>query len=66
MVVTVKDNESIDHAIKRLRKKVQKSGVLSEYKRKRFFESNGEKRRRKEASAERRRQKQQRRHKKHY
>lgn len=64
MQVHVSKDDSIEVCIKRFRKKVQKAGILSDYKRKKYFESPSEKRRRKESQAERRRNKRKR-HKKY-
>ena len=60
MQVHVSKNDSLEVSIRRFRKKVQKAGILSDYKRKKFFESPSEKRRRKESQAERRRNKRER------
>ena len=35
--ITVGDNESIDKALKRFKKKYERSGVLKEYKKRTFF-----------------------------
>ncbi|HPD66225.1 MAG TPA: 30S ribosomal protein S21 [Bacteroidia bacterium] len=37
ITVQVSDNESIDKALKRFKKKLEKSGVLKEYRNRRFF-----------------------------
>lgn len=44
-VVTLRNNESQDQLLKRFRKKVVKSGVLSTVRRKRWFVSKSEQRR---------------------
>lgn len=35
--VTVKENESIDKALKRFKKKLEKSGTLKEFRNRQFF-----------------------------
>ena len=57
MFVRVSENEGIERALKRFKKQVQKAGILSDYKRKKYFESASEKRRRKSAVAAQRRRK---------
>ncbi|MEA4812291.1 MAG: 30S ribosomal protein S21 [Anaerolineaceae bacterium] len=52
--VTLRANESQDSLLKRFRKKVVKSGVLSTVRRKRWFISKGEQRRMDEKKAARR------------
>ena len=47
------ENESIDSLLKRFNKKVQQSGVLSEMRRREFFEKPSIKRKRKEAAKRR-------------
>lgn len=37
ITVQVSDNESIDKALKRFKKKLEKSGILKEYRNRRFF-----------------------------
>jgi len=37
ITVQVSDNESIDRALKRFKKKLEKSGILKEYRNRRFF-----------------------------
>jgi len=50
-----RSGEGIDKLLKRFRRKLQQSGQLSAYRRKRYFISKGEARREKERRAERRR-----------
>lgn len=38
IIVNVKENESIDKALKRFKKKFEKTGVLKEVRRRSFFE----------------------------
>jgi len=52
--VTLRPNESQDSLLKRFRKKVVKSGVLSTVRRKRWFISKGEQRRMDKKKAARR------------
>ena len=47
------DNESFDNLLKRFNKKVQQSGILSEARRREFFEKPSIKRKRKEAAKRR-------------
>jgi len=35
--ITVSDNESIDRALKRFKKKYERSGILKEYKKRTFY-----------------------------
>ena len=37
ITVQISDNESIDKALKRFKKKLEKSGALKEYRTRRFF-----------------------------
>ncbi|HUN22320.1 MAG TPA: 30S ribosomal protein S21 [Anaerolineales bacterium] len=53
-IVKLRDNESQDGLLKRFRKKVAKSGVLSTVRRKRWFVSKSETRRLKKEKAMRR------------
>jgi len=53
--IRIGDGESIELALKRFRKKVQKAGILADYKRRKFFEAPSEKRKRKAAAANKRR-----------
>ncbi len=38
IVISVKDNESIDRALKRFKKKFERTGVLKEVRRRAYFE----------------------------
>ena len=51
--VVASDNESFDNLLKRFNKKVQQSGILSEIRRREFFEKPSTKRKRKEAAKRR-------------
>ena len=57
METRVRKNESIDDALKRFRRECQKAGILSEIKKRRFYEKPSEKRKRKMESARRKRRK---------
>ena len=53
--VKVGENESIESALKRLKKKIQKAGILSEIKRRETYEKPSIKRKRKSEAARKRR-----------
>jgi len=44
--ITVRDNESFEQALRRFKRKCEKSGILSEVKRRRFYEKPSERRKR--------------------
>ena len=44
--VIVRDNESFEQALRRFKRKCEKSGVLSEVKRRRFYEKPSDRRKR--------------------
>lgn len=50
-VVHVKDDESFENALRRFKRKCEKSGVLSELKKRQHFEKPSEKRKRKAIAA---------------
>lgn len=52
--VRVRDNESIESALKRFKKKIQKAGILSEIKRRERYEKPSVKRKRKSEAARKR------------
>jgi small subunit ribosomal protein S21 len=52
--VRLQDGESIESALKRFKKKIQKSGILSEIKRRERYEKPSIKRKRKSESARKR------------
>ncbi|MEI6045499.1 MAG: 30S ribosomal protein S21 [Chloroflexota bacterium] len=59
MYVSQEDGESFEALLRRFSQKVKRAGVLSEYKRKRFFVSKGvEKREKMKKSQQRQRRKQ--------
>ena len=43
--VTVKENESIDRALKRFKKKLEKTGTIKEYRNRQYFIKDSVKRR---------------------
>ena len=51
--VRASDNESFDSLLKRFNKKVQQAGILSEMRRREYFEKPSIKRKRKEAAKRR-------------
>ena len=53
--VQVGENESIENALKRFKKKIQKAGILSEIKRRERYEKPSVKRKRKSEIARKRR-----------
>ena len=53
--VRVGDNESIESALKRFKKKIQKAGILSEIKRRERYEKPRIKKKRKSEAARKRR-----------
>lgn len=53
--VHVKEGESIENALKRFKKKIQKAGILSEIKRRERYEKPSVKRKRKSEAARKRR-----------
>ena len=44
--VTVRDNESFEQALRRFKRKCEKAGILSEVKRRRFYEKPSERKKR--------------------
>jgi small subunit ribosomal protein S21 len=55
MHVEPREGESFDQLLRRFKTSMDKSGILREYKRKRYFKSNGELKREKAKAAARRR-----------
>ena len=51
--VRISDNQSFDSLLKRFNKKVQQAGILSEMRRREYFEKPSIKRKRKEAAKRR-------------
>lgn len=52
--IRVRENESIESALKRFKKKIQKAGILSEIKRRERYEKPSVKRKRKSEAARKR------------
>ncbi|MDX1584711.1 MAG: 30S ribosomal protein S21 [Thermoanaerobaculia bacterium] len=50
-IVFVKDDESFENALRRFKRKCEKSGVLSEVKKRQYYEKPSEKRKRKAVAA---------------
>lgn len=59
--VVVKDNESLDRALRRFKRKVQRSGLYSELRKRRYYEKPSAQRKRKREAAIRRERRRQRR-----
>ncbi len=51
--VRIEENESIESALRRFNKKVQNDGILSEYRRRQFFEKPSVVRKKKRATKKR-------------
>lgn len=51
--IIIRDNESIDSAIKRFQRKVQQDGILAEIRRREYYEKPFIKRKKKEATKRR-------------
>ncbi len=60
MYVSQEDGESFDSLLRRFSQKVKRAGVLSEYKRKRFFTSKSVERREKMKKSQQRQRRKQR------
>lgn len=54
MEVIVRDNESLDRALRRFKRKVQRSGLYSELRKRRYYEKPSAQRKRKREAAIRR------------
>jgi small subunit ribosomal protein S21 len=59
--VIVQDNENLDRALRRFKRKVQRSGLYSELRKRRFYEKPSAQRKRKKEAAIRREGRRQRR-----
>lgn len=59
--VVVQDNESLERALRRFKRKVQRSGLYSELRKRRFYEKPSAQRKRKKEAAIRRERRRQRR-----
>ncbi|MDI6785241.1 MAG: 30S ribosomal protein S21 [bacterium] len=53
--VFVREDESFDNVLKRFKKECQKAGVLSELKKRAYYEKPSDKRKRKEAARKKKR-----------
>ncbi|HEU4564973.1 MAG TPA: 30S ribosomal protein S21 [Gemmatimonadaceae bacterium] len=53
--ITLDENDRLDWALKQFKRKMQRSGILKDLRRKRFYEKPSEARQRKAAAARRRR-----------
>ncbi len=53
-IVVVNENEPFEKALKRFKRIVEKEGILTEVKRRQFYEKPSEKKKRKERSARKR------------
>lgn len=53
-VVKIKDNESFEQALKRFKKSVEKAGVLTELRRREFYDKPSVRRKKKAAAARKR------------
>ena len=58
--VIVRDNESLDRALRRFKRKVQRSGLYSELRKRRYYEKPSAQRKRKREAAIRRQKRRQR------
>ncbi len=61
MQYVLRDNEELDRALRKFRRKVQRAGIFRDIKKHRFYEKPSEARRRKMKAAERRRRRRRRR-----
>ncbi|MFV1987230.1 MAG: 30S ribosomal protein S21 [Gemmatimonadota bacterium] len=61
MQYTLRENEELDRALRKFRRKVQRAGIFRDIKKHRFYEKPSEARRRKMKAAERRRRRRKRR-----
>ena len=60
-MIVVQDNESLDRALRRFKRKVQRSGLYSELRKRRYYEKPSAQRKRKREAAIRRERRRQRR-----
>ena len=61
MEVTIQDNESLERALRRFKRKVQRAGLYSELRKRRFYEKPSAQRKRTREAAVRRERRRQRR-----
>ena len=50
-IITVKDNEYFDFALRRFKRSCEKAGILNEYRKREFYEKPTQERKRKKAAA---------------
>ena len=50
-IVTVKDNEYFDYALRRFKRSCEKAGIITEYRKREFYEKPTQERKRKKAAA---------------
>lgn len=55
--INVKENEELDHALRRFKKECQRSGIISEIRRHEFYEKPSVKRKKKMLAAQRKQKK---------
>lgn len=55
--IKVKENEELDHALRRFKKECQKSGIISEIRKHEFYEKPSVKRKKKILAAQRKQKK---------
>ena len=60
-LIKVREDESLENALKRFKRKCEKSGILTEIKKRQHFEKPSVRKRRKSREAERRRRRKERR-----
>ena len=56
-IVTVKDNEYFDYALRRFRRSCEKAGIITEYRKREFYEKPTQERKRNKAAAVKREKK---------
>ena len=50
-IVTVKDNEYFDYALRRFKRSCEKAGIINDYRKREFYEKPTQARKRKKAAA---------------
>ena len=56
-IVTVKNNEYFDYALRRFKRSCEKTGIINEYRKREFYEKPTQERKRKKAAAVKREKK---------
>jgi len=56
-IVTVKNNEYFDNALRRFKRSCEKTGIINEYRKREFYEKPTQERKRKKAAAVKREKK---------